>query len=153
MLRLRTSGICLLLCLTAACSDAPRSNGGGQVTNREVTLPDGFKVNAELKVTAGEMARGMMYRESLEAGNGMLFVHAKPGQYGYWMANCKIPLDIIWMDSNHQVVEISANTPPCPSGGSGCPSFGGHFVSQYVLEIGANEAQKHGVREGVTLQF
>jgi uncharacterized protein len=122
-------------------------------TTREVLLPDGFQVRAELALTAEEQARGLMYRESLADGKGMLFVHTDGGSHAYWMANCRIPLDIIWMDAKHGVVEISANTPPCPKGGPDCPTYGGHFPAQYVLELGGGQAARHRVQPGAVLQF
>jgi uncharacterized membrane protein (UPF0127 family) len=128
-------------------------NGGGNLNTRNVTLPDGFAVAAEVVVSGPDMQRGMMYRTELRAGSGMLFVHSQPGRYPYWMANCKIPLDIIWMDTSHRVVEISANTPPCPSGGNDCPTYGGHAVASFALELGGGEAARHQVIVGSTLQF
>jgi uncharacterized membrane protein (UPF0127 family) len=120
---------------------------------RSVTLPDGFVVSAEVVMSAADMERGMMYRTELPGGHGMLFVHGQPGRYPYWMANCKIPLDIIWMDASHTVVEISPNTPPCPSGGKDCPTYGGHGVASFALELGGGEAAKHEVKVGSALQF
>jgi uncharacterized membrane protein (UPF0127 family) len=123
------------------------------LTYRDVILPDGFKVVAEMAVTGQDMERGMMYRTELAAGRGMLFVHGQPGRYPYWMANCRIALDIIWMDSTRKVVEISANTPPCPAGGKDCPTYGGNAMAIYALELGGGEAAKHQVIAGSTLQF
>jgi uncharacterized membrane protein (UPF0127 family) len=99
------------------------------------------------------MEKGMMYRTSLPPDQGMLFVHNAPGQYPYWMANCKFALDIVWMNSNHEVVEISPQTPPCPAGGSDCPTFGGHAAAQYVLELGGGEAARHHIQQGTNLKF
>ena len=123
------------------------------MNTRMVTLPDGFQVEAETVVSESDMERGMMYRTELASGRGMLFVHGQPGRYPYWMANCKIALDIIWIDSAHQVVEVSANTPPCPSGGRDCPTYGGHAVASYGLELGSGEAAKHGVVVGSEVKF
>ena len=121
--------------------------------SRAVTLPDGFRVTAEVVISGPDMERGLMYRTELSAGRGMLFVHAEPGRYPYGMANCKIPLDIIWMNASHKVVEISANTPPCPSGGNDCPTYGGHKIASFALELGAGEAARHRVIIGSTIQF
>ena len=126
---------------------------GATLNTRDVVLPDGFLVIAELAVTEPDMERGLMYRSELPAGRGMLFVHGEPGRYPYWMANCKIPLDIIWLDASHRVVEISANTPPCPSGVRDCPIYGGHATASYALELGAGEAARHQVTAGSTMQF
>ncbi len=120
---------------------------------RDVTLPDGTPIVAEVEVKPEDMARGMMYRDSIGSGSGMLFVHSETGEYPYWMANCKVPLDIIWMDSAHKVVEISAKTPPCPQGGTDCPTFGGHAPAQFVLELGGGEAAQHSVNIGSAIRF
>ena len=123
------------------------------LTSRGVTLPDGFPVTAEVVTSGPDMERGLMYRTELPAGHGMLFIHGQPSRYPYWMANCRIALDIIWMDLGRRVVEISANTPPCPSGGRDCPTYGGHAVASFALELGAGEAAKHQVTVGSTIQF
>jgi len=107
----------------------------------------------EIKVTAADLTRGMMYRTELAPGRGMLFVHSVAKKYPYWMANCKIPLDIVWMNLQKEVVEISPNTPPCPSGGQDCPRYGGNFDASWVLELGAGEAAKHKVAVGSRIQF
>jgi len=137
--------------LLSGCSHG--DNDAPVQTIRVVTLPDGAEVKAEVKVTSAEMERGMMYRTSLANDEGMLFVHGTPGEYPYWMANCKFPLDIIWMDSHHEVAEISAKTPPCPDGGPDCPNYGGHVMAQYVLELGGGEAARHNIQRGSTLRF
>jgi uncharacterized membrane protein (UPF0127 family) len=129
------------------------SGDASSLNHRNVTLPDGYPVVAELAVTGADMEKGMMYRTELLPGHGMLFVHGEAGRYPYWMANCKIPLDIIWMDGSHRVVEISANTPPCPSGGKDCPTYGGHAMATFALELGGGEAAKHQVTVGSSIQF
>lgn len=140
--------------LLCGCGDSGSgANFDSSQQMRAVTLPDGAEVKAEVEISTADMAKGMMYRTSLPADHGMLFVHGGAGSYPYWMANCKIALDIIWMDSSHKVVEISAKTPPCPDGGSGCPNYGGHTTAQYVLELGAGEAARHQVKQGSILQF
>ncbi len=119
-----------------------------------VTLPDGFRVRAEVMTRPQDMMRGMMFRDSLPEGRGMLFIHGEPGEYSYWMFQVKIPLDIIWMDQNGIVVEISPNTPPCPSKDpKQCPNYGGTKRALMVLELPAGSAEKHGIRVGRKIQI
>ncbi|MDQ2901275.1 MAG: DUF192 domain-containing protein [Acidobacteriota bacterium] len=146
----------LLLILIAAallsgCGEKPSSIA--DLNTRTVILPNGARIEAEVKLTGPEMARGMMFRDSLPKDRGMLFVHNPPGQYAYWMYQCKFPLDIIWMDSKRRIVEIAADSPPCRSKPADCPSYGGHRYAQFVLELGGGEAQRHGLREGLALSF
>lgn len=121
---------------------------------REVKLPDGTLITAEVVTKVFDMSRGMMFRDSLAADRGMLFIHGQPGEYPYWMYQVRIPLDIIWMDSNRIITEIAAETPPCKSTSSReCPNYGGRFKSLYVLELQAGMAAKHRLKPGDRLTF
>ncbi len=134
--------------LSAGCQSSPSAGPGERV----VTLPDGTAIVAEVRIRPEDMARGMMYRDSLPEGRGMLFLHTAPGRYPYWMHNVKIPLDIIWIDASGRVVEISARTPPCDGRpAEECPSYGGSEPSQTVLELAAGAAERHGIRPGVQI--
>lgn len=124
------------------------------MSTRAVTLPDGSIVKAEILIKPEDLARGMMFRDSLDADRGMLFAHDKPGRYGYWMYQVRIPLDIVWIDAGRRVVEISANTPPCPSAkASECPSFGGTEEALFVLELKAGTAAQRKIARGTQIDF
>jgi uncharacterized protein len=80
-------------------------------------------------------------------------VHPQADHYSHWMYQTLIPLDIIWMDSNRNIVEMVANAPPCKTRASQCPTYGGKEISSYVLEIPAGMAQKYGLRVGQTIRW
>jgi len=120
----------------------------------QVTFPNGVKINAETMRRDVELMRGLMFRESLPASRGMLFIHPKEDTFRYWMYQTKIPLDMIWMDTDRRIVEMSLDTPPCRSAsGTDCPSYGGNFKSKYVLEVNSGIARKNGLKTGDTLDF
>jgi len=131
---------------------APTESSGVLVT-RPVKLPNGQVIRAEEEMSEMDMQKGMMFRDSLAPGRGMLFIHQTPGQYPYWMYQVRIPLDIIWMDSTHRIVEISADTPPCKTKASLCGNYGGHETAQFVLELGGGEARRQALTVGQTLEF
>ncbi len=147
----------VLIVLTAAlaicgCESKQAEVGGLNLT--EVTLPNGQKVTAETMLQQIDQMRGMMFRDSLAKDRGMLFVHTAEGNYPYWMYQCRIPLDIIWMNQDRRIVEISPNTPPCPSKAAHeCPSFGGHEKARYVLELAGGGAALYGLKVGDSLSF
>jgi uncharacterized membrane protein (UPF0127 family) len=146
----------LLLAAVAACLVACSSSDDAvrDFSARDVTLPDGTTIKAEVMTNPVDMSRGMMFRDSLAPDRGMLFIHGSPGKYPYWMFQVKIPLDIIWMDQNRRVVEISANTPACASkSAKDCPNYGGHEKAMYVLEIGGGQGARHGVQVGSVINF
>jgi hypothetical protein len=118
-----------------------------------VMLPDGSTVHVELARTEAEQEYGLMGRTNLPQGRGMLFVHHEIKDHPYWMYHCRIALDIVWMDADHRIVEMSPDTPPCRGVASTCPSYGGHEPSEYVLELPAGSIRKHGLAEGETIEF
>jgi hypothetical protein len=101
-----------------------------------------------------ELLKGLMFRESLPSGRGMLFIHPEESIFHYWMYQTKIPLDIIWMDHDRRIVEMSLDTPPCTSKSAReCANYGGNYKSKYVLEVNAGVAKKNGLTVGQTLVF
>lgn len=144
-----------VLCILFAACRKDESALVQDFRSRPVTLPDGTTVRAEVMMQDQDMQRGMMFRESLPEGNGMLFIHSAPGKYTYWMYQVKIPLDIIWMDARGRVVEISENTPPCKGAASQCVklNYGGNKEAMVVLELPAGYGRKHGVAVGEIIRF
>ncbi|MEP7354131.1 MAG: DUF192 domain-containing protein [Acidobacteriota bacterium] len=138
------------LCLVG-CDQATKVE---DLSSTQITMPDGTILTAQRMFDKVDLARGMMFRDAFTKDRGMLFVHQRPGLFPYWMYNAKVPLDIIWMDPDHQVVEIAADTPPCPSKKAPeCPNFGGNRVARFVLELNAGGAKQYGVTLGSTLKF
>ena len=136
----------------AACGSSPTKVEDLNATI--VTLASGRRITAETMRTEADMARGMMFRDALPKDRGMLFVHAVEGMYPYWMFNCRVPLDIIWMNKNRQVVEISFNTKPCTSSNpADCPSYGGNQPAQYVLELNGGASIEYGIAAGSQLSW
>jgi uncharacterized membrane protein (UPF0127 family) len=149
---LRVPSVLLLLLFVAGCEKQSQSLEDFQTT--PLTLPGGQQIRVEVVTRQADMMRGMMFRESLAPDRGMLFVHGSPGLYQYWMYQVRIPLDILWLDMNRQVVEVSPNTPPCSSqSAKECPSFGGHKMAVYVLELPGGAAARFGLRTGGAVKF
>ena len=130
------------------------TNVTDEVGLTQVAFPNGVRVNAETMRTDVELMRGLMFRESLAPSRGMLFIHPKEDNFHYWMYQTKIPLDLIWMDHDRRIVEMSLDTPPCKSSSAkDCPNYGGNFKSKYVLEVNGGIARKNGLKTGDTLDF
>jgi hypothetical protein len=139
----------VLTILPAACSKEETDG----LNSTRVTLPNGKTITVEIMRKTVEIMKGMMFRDSLDEDHGMLFVHPKEDNYAYWMYQTRIPLDIVWMDHDRRIVEISADTPPCKTAASQCPKYGGTAKSSFVLEMNAGAAAKNGLKLGDTLQY
>jgi uncharacterized protein len=68
-------------------------------------------VRAEVARTPEQRERGLMYRESLSPGRGMLFVFPDAQIRSFWMRNTFIPLDIAYLDESLRIVDIRAMEP------------------------------------------
>lgn len=119
-----------------------------------VTLPNGKVIRAELATEPRDQERGLMFRESLAADRGMLFVFPSPGNHPFYMFHTLIPLDIVWLDPHRRIVFLSPNTPPCRSENpQECPTYGGRVTAQFVLELAAGSIAAHRLQPGDTLRF
>lgn len=66
----------------------------------------------EVAETIPAQVRGLMHRESLADGTGMLFIYPRKRVMSMWMKNTLIPLDILFIDDDGHIVKIAANTVP-----------------------------------------
>jgi uncharacterized protein len=140
-----------LSAIFAGCG--PKAATLDDFATRPVTLPGGQVIRAETEISNFELLRGLMYRASLAPDRGMLFVYPKPDHYQTLTYQTLIPLDIIWLDSNRQIVELDENAPPCKTQASKCPKYGGKMISAFALQIGGGMAKKYGLRLGQTIQW
>jgi len=116
-----------------------------------VIFPDGFVVSVEIVADPDARAQGLMYRDHLGNGNGMLFFFPASGEYAFWMKNTRIPLDMIWIDANRRVAHVKHEVPPCRV--ADCPSYPPNAIAQYVLEVDGGVARQHGLKAGDALRF
>ncbi len=114
--------------------------------------PDGQELALRIEIAdePAEHARGLMFREELPEGTGMLFLFESEQILSFWMKSTLIPLDIVFFDRGGNYVSASTMEPcrddPCPTYRSGGPA-------QYALEVTAGFVREHGVGEGWTLQL
>lgn len=114
-------------------------------------VPDGTRVRLELALTDEEKQLGLMFRDSLAADRGMLFIFEADGPLQFWMKNTFIPLDFVWISASGQVVDVCANVQPCRA--DPCPGYNSSKPARAVLEVNAGFAAAHGIRPGAQLHF
>ncbi|MEL6289085.1 MAG: DUF192 domain-containing protein [Pseudomonadota bacterium] len=134
--------LCLIVTFGAvAASSASARAPLTPLTIETRTGPVEFRV--ETARTPGEQARGLMFRRSLPADSGMIFLHARPQVLGMWMRNTYIPLDMLFIAANGRIARIARMTEPFSEAtiSSGTPVTA-------VLEIAGGRARALGIREG-----
>ena len=117
----------------------------------EVTFASGTRVSVEIADTDDKRQRGLMFRKELAPTDGMVFIFDEKGFYPFWMKNCFISLDMIWVDEAFKVVSIAPSVPPCKA--DPCPNYSPTADALYVVETVSGFAKQHGVKVGDTLVF
>ena len=104
---------------------------------------DNKAIPLEIMSTPNAISTGMMGRENLDGG--MLFIFPGVAERSFWMKDCLISLDIIFI-INNKVTKVHYNCPPCYK--NNCESYQG--IADKVLEVPAG---KYNVNEGDLLEF
>jgi len=102
----------------------------------------------EVADSAEERSEGLMNRDSLADGYGMLFVFDTEETYSFWMNDTLISLDIIWIDNGFAITTIES-VDPCET--ETCETYEGYGL--YVLEINKGQAEAVGLSVGSILEF
>lgn len=136
-----------------------QGQGQGQYAapRAQVTFSDGTRVSVEVADTDDKRARGLMFRDRLAQNEGMLFIFDAPGYHPFWMQNCLISLDLIWLDPSARVLSVAESVPPCrfadcppPCASLQCPTYppAAGTSALYVVEVAAGFARQHKVKVG-----
>lgn len=102
-----------------------------------------IEISVEIADEHKEIMTGLMYRDHLDALSGMLFDFGGTAERGMWMKNVKIPLDMLFLDAQGNILAIAHNAVPgsTRSINPGVPAAG-------VLEILGGQAEKLGIVPG-----
>ena len=103
-------------------------------------------IQAELAQTPDQRATGMMFRKTMGANEGMLFVFEQPGQQCFWMQNTLLPLAIAFVGDDGSIVNLDEMKPLTQD--SHCSAK----PVRFVLEMNTGWFAKHGIKPGFKLQ-
>ena len=144
-----------LMMLAFACAQRTPAPSPATTTTassaQRIVLPDRSVVAVEVASDDETRSQGLMYRDHLAGDRGMIFLFMQPGEYPFWMKNTLIPLDMIWMDSQHRIVHVAHDVQPCKA--DPCPNYPPNAQASSVLELAAGVAAKHHLANGDVLRF
>ena len=98
--------------------------------------------SAEYMRTPDEISKGMMGRDIL---NGCMVFKMKKGHHTFWMKNCNISLDIVFVMDN-RITKIHSNCQPCDECKERFSGFG-----DYVIEFPSGTAKNWKIGDYVIL--
>lgn len=100
------------------------------------------KYKVEVAYTEEERTNGLKGRKSLDEDEGMLFVFDEPDTIGMWMKDTKIPLDIIFINEDMEVISVYQGEPENEN-------IAEEDDVRFVLEVN----QGSGIKEGDELDI
>lgn len=117
---------------------------------------DNVTLDVQIAESDAQKTRGLMFQDGLPYDQGMIFVFDQEQIVPIWMLNMQFPLDIIWFDSNGNVVHISTNAQPCKSAletATCTVDNGGGKMAKYVLEVTSGFVNKFKITDNSKLQI
>ena len=107
--------------------------------------------HVELAITDAEQSKGLMYRTSLRADHGMIFIYKSDQEnMSYWMKNCKMDLSIAFVDRKGVIVKIH-NRMKAPDPGTPdekLETYESGEEAKYAIEMEAEWFAKHNIVKG-----
>ena len=102
----------------------------------------------ELAEKENERRKGLQCKKYVDKNEGMLFVWPKEDFRYFWMKNTKMPLDLIFINSNFKIVEIYFDAVPFSK-----MIIKSKKKAQYVLELNAGRLKNLGFGLGDLISF
>ncbi len=150
----------LIIIILFSCQSKPAKQTHKNI-NREISFKEDLKVriidstgkeianfNTELADDEYKRQTGLMYRKKMQNNQAMLFVFKNEEPRYFYMKNTFIPLDIIYINRNKEIVSWVENAKPLDE-----TSLPSHLPAQYVLEIKGGLIDQLGIKKGMKLDF
>jgi len=147
---MRLSQILLAAAAAAAAAAAVSTLAAAQDGPQKlpaITLNAGIhNIRAEVAQTPDERATGLMFRQTMPAQDGMLFVFEQPATQCFWMKNTLLPLSIAFITDDGTIVNLDDMKPQTLD--SHCSAK----PVRFVLEMNQGWFAKRGLKAGTKLQ-
>ncbi len=105
-------------------------------------------IDIEIADNNAKRARGLMYRKSIPENGGMLFIQDYEEIQGFWMKNTYISLDMIYVNSNKEIVTIHHNTTPLREW-----NYSSTEPALYVVEVNGGFCHNRNIKIGDRIDF
>ncbi len=112
-------------------------------------------IKLEVAQTPQEIQHGLMGRTALDKDSGMVFLFKPASETRFWMYNCFISLDMLFIKDG-KIMRICEDVPPCKSQDpTKCPTYpsDASVTVTEVIEVNAGYCKKHGIKQGDTVKF
>jgi len=148
---------CLLSTLLISCGDDPKAS---KIETSEIEfkkegelylLKSGDsikKLDIEIAENQYEHETGLMYRQSMQETQGMLFIYPEEALRSFYMKNTYIPLDIIFYSKDSSVVSFQENARALDE-----TSLPSNKPAKFILELNAGKVKEWNIEVGDKIDF
>lgn len=112
-----------------------------KITKPELCIGE-YCIDIAIADTPQKQDQWLMFVKHLPTNSWMLFVFDKEDRYIFWMKNTLIPLDMIRINKNNEIVDIQEAV-PCTT--DICQTYPWKEPASYVLEINKWLSKKRGI--------
>lgn len=100
-----------------------------------------------------EKAEGLMNRTNLGEHEGMLFNYTEEDLRGFWMKNTLIPLDMIFLNEEREVINVETAYPEPNTSDEDLKRYRSERPAKYVIEVNAGFAENYSITEGTEVNW
>lgn len=93
--------------------------------------------------TSEQQRQGLMFIDRMEENEGMLFRYQRDVMIHMWMKNTRIPLDMVFIRSDGEIVGIERRTKPMTTTRISSPA-----PVPFVLELNGGMTERNGIESG-----
>jgi uncharacterized protein len=126
----------------------PRFTKKGELTFFSKTKKEIITIDIEIPDSPEEIMRGLMHRTKMLDTQGMLFILTTARAKFFWMKDTYIPLDMIFVDEQLNILHVEKNTTPLSEDLIPVPA-----ETKYTIEVIAGFAEKYGISTGNSISF
>lgn len=110
------------------------------------TGSDPVTIDLEVANTEYKWEYGLMFRWQMNWGDGMIFVFPDEQVRNFWMKNTYIPLDMIFLDAQGQIVSITNGAKPMDE-----TPISSIYPAKYVIEVSSGWSIEAWLNTGVSI--
>jgi uncharacterized membrane protein (UPF0127 family) len=153
-----------LLCLTATLvsgGEPPAPDAKAPPPPREEVVIGGEVFQLEIAADPVARARGLMGRERIDEHGGMLFVYRDARRRTFWMKNCLVNIDLLYLDSKGRIVQCCRMKRESPRREDETEwayewrlkSYPSRRPAQFVIELKAGSIERLKIERGQALEL
>lgn len=105
----------------------------------------------ELAITPEQQYKGLSGRYEIPPGTGMLFITEKEGIMRFCMRDCHVPIDVVFINSNMEIVNVYEMQ--VETDRSGSITYSSYLPALYALEFSGGTIRRENIKVGDKVQI